>query len=95
MKRLYRVIRYLDNTINLGLTCHVTVLSLHAYMDESWACHAELFFWQPDTLSIGLLKHISFINTDRYDDCFSLIQVDQIVCHRVVSYTVCLVCTFR
>jgi hypothetical protein len=26
MKRLYRVIGYLDNTINLGLTCHVTDL---------------------------------------------------------------------
>ncbi len=32
MKRLYRVIGYLDNTINLGLTCHVTDLSLHAYL---------------------------------------------------------------
>ena len=42
MKRLYRVIGYLDNTINLGLTCHVTDLSLHAYMDASWACHADL-----------------------------------------------------
>ena len=41
-KRLYRVIGYLDNTINLGLTCRVTDLSLHAYMDASWACHADL-----------------------------------------------------
>jgi len=32
MKRLYRVIGYLDNTINLGLTCHVTDLSLHNYL---------------------------------------------------------------
>jgi hypothetical protein len=41
-KRLYRVIGYLDNTISLGLTCHVTDHSLHAYMDASSACHADL-----------------------------------------------------
>ncbi len=38
----YRVIGYLDHTINLGLTCHVADLSLHAYMDASWACHSDL-----------------------------------------------------
>jgi hypothetical protein len=37
MKRLYRVIGYLDNTC-----IHGTDLSLHAYMDASWACHADL-----------------------------------------------------
>ena len=42
MKRLYSVIGYLDNTINLALTCRVTDLSLHEYMDASWACHADL-----------------------------------------------------
>ena len=42
IKQLYRVVGYLVNTINLGLTCHFTDLSLHAYMDASWACHADL-----------------------------------------------------
>ena len=42
MKSLYRIIGYLDNTINLGLTSHVTDLSLHAYVDASWACHTDL-----------------------------------------------------
>jgi len=29
-------------TINLDLTSHTTDLSLHAYMDALWACHADL-----------------------------------------------------